>query len=109
MNIVANTSSAFAEPADLILYVETTISDTLGRLTRQFVSLDMYLHRAQIVNGKGRDNRCLIEVCMMHHHTIAVMEEAETLGKAIKGAVERLKIAAERIMVPVTVEPILLS
>jgi ribosome-associated translation inhibitor RaiA len=89
MNIQINTGNNVGNRE--IRYTETVVESTLGHLADHITRVEVHISDENNKKGGGHDKRCLMEARLKGHQPVAVSHEAETIGQAISGAVDKLK------------------
>jgi ribosome-associated translation inhibitor RaiA len=90
MHIQINTDRHIQGHQEFLLKISTTLESALSRISNHITRLEVHLSDE---NGdkKGKDDkRCVLEARLEGHNPVVVIEQAETLDKAIDSAADKL-------------------
>lgn len=76
-------------------YFSTVISEALKRFDDKITRIDVRIADENNSKSTSDDKRCVLEVHAAGFKPMAVTNHADTMEKAIKGAVEKMKHALE--------------
>lgn len=76
-------------------YFTTVISDALRRFEDKITRIDVRIADENNSKSASDDKRCVLEVHAAGFKPMAVTNHADTMEKAIKGSVEKMKHALE--------------
>jgi hypothetical protein len=79
-------------------YFTTLITEELNRCESYITRVEAHLSDQNSNKDGIRDIRCLLEARMEGKQPIAVSNQADTLEKAVSGAIEKLRNALETIL-----------
>jgi ribosome-associated translation inhibitor RaiA len=91
MQIQVNTDKSIEGSAGLTDYVESEISDTLGRFGNQLTRVEVHLSDVDGRKAKGDDKNCLLEARLAGRKPIVVNHQATTINAAVDGATKKLE------------------
>ncbi len=95
MKIQINTDHNIKGREALAEQTKATVESTLGHLVDHVTRVEVHLSDENGKKTGGHDKRCMMEARLERHQPIAASHEAETLGEAVVGAVEKLKSALD--------------
>lgn len=98
MIIQFNTDSNIAGSEKLNDYFETTLSDALSRFSDQITRLEVHLTDENSNKEGLNDKRCMLEARLEGMQPIAVSNNGDTIEKAVKGAVDKLKSSLDTVI-----------
>lgn len=96
MQIQLNTDNHIQGRERLAAYVESELTEALGRFEPQITRLEVHLNDVNGPKSGSDDKRCLIEARLAGMKPIAVTQFGENLGDALQGAVRKLKTSLDR-------------
>ncbi len=97
MQILVNTDNNIDGNERLQGYVESVVGSTLERFTDRITRVEVYLtDENSTVKSKGDDQRCVMEARPSGLQPISITHLADTMDKAIDGAVARLERTLDR-------------
>ena len=92
MHIQVNTDRNIEGSSDLSRGVEAVVRSTLDRFTDRITRVEIHLSDQNSQKKSGTDDmRCLIEARLAGRQPISVSHQAETVEKAVDGAVKQLR------------------
>ena len=95
MQIQINSDHHITGSPELAQRVQALVRDTLDRYSDRITRVEVHLNDLNSIKGGGNDKRCLMEARVGGVGAIAVNHEADNLGLAIDGAMEKLERAIE--------------
>ena len=97
MTIQFNTDKNIAGNDRTATYLSSMISDSLDRFSEHITRIEVHLSDE---NGSGKeggdDKRCMLEARMEGKKPLAVTNNADTIEKAVSGAIDKLLITLEK-------------
>jgi ribosome-associated translation inhibitor RaiA len=91
MKIQINTDNNIAGREELVEWAKGKVESTLGHLAEHITRVEVHLSDENGDKGGSHDKRCMMEARLKGHNPIGVSDEAESIGQAIDGAVEKIK------------------
>ncbi|MBU8537752.1 HPF/RaiA family ribosome-associated protein [Falsiroseomonas tokyonensis] len=101
MQIQVNTPDG-AGGADLIARVEQAVAEAVGRFEAHLTRVEVHLGDVNALKGGAQDKRCMVEARPTGKAPIAVSHQAETVPKAMNGALGKLSRALDTALAPRT-------
>lgn len=98
MIIQFNTDNNIDGSERLNAYFTTTISDTLERFSSHITRIEVHITDENAQKVGKNDQRCMIEARLEGRQPIAVSDNADTVEKALRGALEKLKASLDTII-----------
>ncbi|RAU16981.1 hypothetical protein DN062_15645 [Nitrincola tibetensis] len=95
MIIQVNTDSSIEGNEALNAHVQATVEKVLGRFSEKVTRIEVHLHDENAHKSGDNDKRCNIEARVSGLQPIAVSDHADTTGKAVSGACDKMKSALE--------------
>ena len=96
MLIEINTDNHIEGKERMKTYFESVLADSLKRFEDRIARLEVQLGDENSSSKKGEnDKRCMIEARITGLKNVAVINHADTIEKAITGAIPKLKHAIE--------------
>ena len=97
MTIQFNTDKNIAGNDRTATYLSSMISDSLDRFSEHITRIEVHLSDE---NGSGKeggdDKRCMLEARMEGKKPLAVTNNADTIEKAVSGAIDKLLTTLEK-------------
>ena len=98
MQIQVNTDRHIQGHEALSSYVSSELKSTLSRISDHITRVEVHLSDENGNKNGQDDKRCMMEARLEGRPPIAVTHQAETLDKAINGAIEKLVRLIESIL-----------
>ncbi|KAA0875680.1 HPF/RaiA family ribosome-associated protein [Nitrincola tapanii] len=95
MIIQVNTDSSIENDEGLTSHVKAAVEKTLGRFSEKVTRVEVHLHDENAHKPGEHDKRCVLEVRVAGLQPLAVTEHADSTGKAVAGACEKMKSALD--------------
>jgi len=97
MTIQFNTDKNIASNDRTANYLSSIVSDSLERFSEHVTRIEVHLSDE---NGSGKtggdDKRCVLEARMEGKKPVAVTNDADTIEKAVRGAIDKLTTMLEK-------------
>ncbi len=91
MTIQINSDNNITGTEGLSNFVESTVAETLKRFNNQITRVEIHLTDENSHKSGINDKRCMIEARLEGMQPIAVTAHGDTIQKALKGALGKLK------------------
>jgi ribosome-associated translation inhibitor RaiA len=98
MKIQVHTDSSIEGSAGLTQYVESVVSDTLGRFGEQITRVEVHLRDVNGPKVAGDDKRCLIEARLAGRQPTVVTHDAPSVNAAIDSAVAKMERSLDSLL-----------
>ena len=98
MKIQFNTDNNITGSESLRSPLEATISRSLNRFSDRITRLEVHLNDVNSHKGGENDKRCLLEARLEGMQPVAVTNNGDTHEQAVKGAIDKLKVALDTII-----------
>lgn len=96
MLVHVHTDSHIRGSEALIRWIEETLQQSFGRFEPQLMRLEVHLADENSHKGGGADKRCLLEARLSGLEPIVASENADSVDRAVEGAIDRLTTALDR-------------
>lgn len=100
MQIQINTDKNIEGGENLIAHFTETLNTNLDRFDDQITRLEVHLGDENGKKEGGDDKRCLLEARIKGQNPVVVTQHADTLHKAVKGAIDKLTVVLEKATKP---------
>lgn len=97
MKIQLNTDKNIAGDERLESYLSSLIQDELSRFSEHITRVEIHLADENGQKKGLNDKRCILEARLENRQPIAVTNHANTVEKAVNGALSKLKASIETI------------
>lgn len=91
MQVLVNTDKNIPGGEGLPGQVEQAVEQTLGRFSRWLTRVEVHLSDHNSQKGGSADKRCLIEARAAGRQPVVVTAEADSVGKALDGALDKMR------------------
>ena len=98
MKIQFNTDKTISGNERNEAFFTTLISEELDRFQSQITRIEVHLSDENGRKERGDDKQCLLEARLEGRKPIAVINQSDTIEKAVSGAVDKLKNALSTII-----------
>ncbi len=98
MIIQVNTDHHIDGNERLGAFLENKIADSLSRFSNQITRVEVHLADENGSKGGENDKRCTLEARLEGIEPLAVTEHADTVDKAVNGAINKLKSALDSVI-----------
>jgi len=98
MTIQFNTDKNIEGSERLSAYVNSTITKGLDRFSSDITRVEVHLSDENGGKSGPNDKRCMLEARMENRQPIAVTSHADTIEKALKEAIDKLKVSMDTII-----------
>ncbi|ABG59013.1 HPF/RaiA family ribosome-associated protein [Cytophaga hutchinsonii] len=96
MTIQFNTDKNVASNERTANYLSSMISDSLDRFSEHITRIEVHLSDENSSKEGGDDKRCVLEARMEGKKPFAVTNNADTIEKAVSGAIDKLTTTLEK-------------
>jgi len=95
MTIQINSDNNITGTEGLSNFIESTIAETLKRFDYQVTRIEVHLNDENSSKSGNNDKRCMLEARLEGMQPVAVTAHGDTIEKALKGALGKLKSALD--------------
>lgn len=96
MQVLVNSDNHIDASLDLVTNVRSRVEQKIHRFEDHLTRIEVHLNDENAHKSGAQDKRCLVEARMKGRDPISVTHHADTLHKAIDGAVDKLSTVLDR-------------